>query len=157
MKKERKPKIQIDAFREVLTIVEKSAKAPEYSDNKVFDYTVWFDDLTTTHKTVADVIKHPCGTQACIGGWGNILALSKTETGLQTITSMYSDSSDPLYDEELAMEFFGITPDEADYLFYGHWHRSNINAPIVDVIAKLRNIIETGKVKNLKFDRSYKK
>lgn len=44
---------------------------------------------------------------------------------------------------------------EAHYLFYGEWHRQGTSADTKDVIAKLENIIKTGKVVNPRFDKKY--
>jgi hypothetical protein len=55
-----------------------------------------------------------------------------------------------------ACEYFGISYSDGNSLFYGDWHRLGVLAPTEDVIAKIKNIIETGLIDNPAFDRQYR-
>lgn len=144
------------AFKKILDIVIDSEIAALKSDKpkEVFCYSEWFIDPKGKHKTVEAVMQHPCGTQGCIGGWAAILQLAKEDPKYRIATQNYPDT-DSSFMFDKARKFLGITRSEAQYLFYGRWHGAELGASTRDVIDKLRNIIETGKVKNLEFDRNY--
>ena len=153
---QKKRKINIGAFKKVLKIVKDSlAEKLESKGTGNFRYCTWFMDLTGEHKTVGDVLEHPCGTAGCLGGWGSILELGKTAAGRACAVGG-SASGSSVYRDETACKFYGITHAAGRHLFYGYWHgRLGLHASDQAIIAKLENIIETGKVINRRFDKQF--
>ena len=141
-----------EAFEQVLDIVKRSATARDPRE-RVFDFGIWFR-ADENHKTIGDVIAHPCGTVGCIGGWGCVLQAAKTPEGREAVAADASYRS-PIFRYAQAEAFFGIDSDAAEYLFEGYWHSSGTDAPTADVITKLENIIETGCVVDEVFDARY--
>ena|SRR3990167_8714303 len=139
-----KPRLNKKNIRRVLEIAEKSQRARTH---KIFRFSIWAD-FTGQHKTVSDMVRHPCGTAGCIGGWGCVLACydRNRDTPL---------NSQIVLTYKTANRFFGITGAEGIYLYHGHWHSMGINATTRDVITKLKNILKTGKIINPEFDKRY--
>lgn len=136
--------INKEAFQTVIKLIQRN--------DKQFIYRYWFRDLTGKHKTIGDVVEHPCGTAGCVGGWAAILEYAKTKSGLRR--SCDALSSDQAYQN--AMKFLGIESSaDANFLFSGYWHFDGTAASTKDVIAKLKNIIETGLIVNPDFDKRY--
>lgn len=119
----------------------------------IFDYHPWFDDLTGEHPMIGDVIDHPCGTSGCLGGWGAILNIAGSDGHGRLIRIQNACGANGRHQ---ARTFYGIDNEEASYLFYGAWHQHGLDAPEQDILAKLDNIITTGKVINREFDARYK-
>jgi len=147
--------MDIKAFKQVLKLVQKSEKA-KHPRFKFFRYSTWFK-ADQKHKTVKDVVDHPCGTAGCLGGWGTLLELAKTKAGLDMTLNPWGSCSLPngCNSSDFAAQFYDINSADAEYLFYGHWHKVFYFAPTADVITKLKNIIETGKVENPEFDAQF--
>lgn len=90
---------------------------------------------------------------------GCVLDLLDTEPDRRLLVDdhdacLVDDDGCPLVEGNRAAKFYGLTPDEAGYPFYGIWHPMGVTAPIDHIIEKLENIIQTGKVVNVEFDNT---
>jgi len=161
-KKKAVRKINKKNFERVIKIIQSSLRREKLKKEATFQYQDWFF-MRKPHDTVADVVKHPCGTAGCVGGWGCVLAIyDKAPNTVVCKKDPEFHGPDEVgriknifFKNSVANKFFGITEKQGEYLYYGEWHGKATDATTKDVLAKLKNIIKTGKVINPKFDAPY--
>ncbi len=160
--------INIENFKRIRQIILDNMEKGREQQSKEgfeFDYDKWLYDATGTHKTVEGAVAHLCGMTGCLGGWGSMMRAMDEGRGDIPVPST-KDLMDlgieqkwkdylELLTSEYASVFYGITPSEAGYLFYGDWHPQATKAPDEDVLTKLDRIIETGMVIDRDFDEIF--
>lgn len=136
-------------FQRIIDIIDLSEKSKE----SIFDFNHWFYS-DNRHSTVEDVVKHPCGTTACIGGWANLFSIYDEKKNT-VIRDKYSGVLANFWEVQRAAKFLGINMYEAHYLFFGEWHPSGTEAPTKDVRAKLLDVMESNQVVRPEFDNQF--
>lgn len=107
----------------------------EALDPSRFDIHVWSEDPADPdrHALTAGIIKHDCGTCACIGGWAETLFMPED----------FNVSTDGSYIN--VAQLLGLSDDTAYNLC--HPHDVSWSAVTKDVaVSVLRNLAETGQV-----------